>query len=512
MRIFYRHKGAIESIEDFIMIAAALALVAFLFMIIGSYWPSGEKGVPRGVEVAGKVAGINASKVDVNEVSRYLAENAADCFRKNRYGLEPKSQSCMKMKIETPEAITEGNVTANLKCEDLPNNDCPGCGKCVSARTTEQDKLFVNITRKESWVEIRYDGGERKIFIESFGCVDNLDCEDDSACTRDTCLDKETTYSKCENMLDCSLPACTNEAGKQGSSWCSLCKMPSEKGRCDDGIDNDCDGTSDTNDTECMPCLPANKTEGESCNCDLECTTPLTCANGACCPKDEVWNGTECVTSVSSGNDSGGQPRDPAQAFDIVFVPLNYGATDAEFDRFKASSDAMLAFFLRTSPFKDCSDGRDRVVAHYIQPKDCQTRCGNDVNGVCGTCHTAAMGCVRSSQFAHTWDKIVALTNTAFCSGVVGCVQDYNAPTGVSFSACGPLTPTHELGHQLGLCHVRCTGREADACSAHCPNAADCSSGIRSCIMSYCNGRDRFCPAGYNHLKTNALSRWVQGC
>ncbi len=506
--MFRARRGAIESLEDFVMLIAAIALVAFLFLILRAYWPSEEKGTPKGVEVLGKVTGmpVRSDSGNVADVSRFLAEDARECFRKNRYGLEPKSQSCGAYRIRTDGLISEWNVTRYLECEELPNNDCAGCEKCVSKIVVDQDKLYVGMEREDSLVEVRYDGQKRKIVIESFGCIDDSDCNDDNECTADACLDKAKIDSKCESRLDCLLPVCTAEAGKKGSSWCKDCRLPSEKGRCDDGIDNDCDGIADGNDTECRPCIPANKTEGEACFCDPECTPPLVCANGACCSKGKVWNGTQCIDFKPG---EGGTPRDPSEVFDIVFVPLNYGSSDEDFNRFKGQADTMLAFFLRTSPFKDCSDGPDRVKAHYIQPKDCQARCGNDV---CGSCHPTAMGCVRNSEFASTWDKIVALTNTQYCQGIVGCVQGYNAPTGVSFSGCGPLTPTHELGHQLGLCHVRCTGREADACSAHCPNAADCNAGIRTCIMSYCSGRDRFCPAGYNHLKTNALAKWLKGC
>jgi hypothetical protein len=73
-----------------------------------------------------------------------------------------------------------------------------------------------------------------------------LDCGAPAVCGDGTCNGNETSYS-C--AADCGTPPAT------------------EVGLCADGIDNDCDGLTDSADPDCQTCLPI----GTSCTTDNQC-------------------------------------------------------------------------------------------------------------------------------------------------------------------------------------------------------------------------------------------------
>jgi hypothetical protein len=227
-------KGILESIEQFLMVAAALALVAVMISLVFNLWPG-----PEQTGVAGKK----------DEVSRILAEKSWECFKKHRFGADPKSGVCFTLELTSDELITESDVTRFLNCEELPNNDCHGCENCVSGRMTEQDKLTYKVEKANTFFKISYSGSDRKVEISGFGCFSDAECSDGNSCTSDVCSFPKTLKSRCVNTLNCSL--CEEGMGAEGSDWCRSCKLKSEYGFCDDGIDNDCDLALDTEDSDC---------------------------------------------------------------------------------------------------------------------------------------------------------------------------------------------------------------------------------------------------------------------
>jgi V8-like Glu-specific endopeptidase len=91
---------------------------------------------------------------------------------------------------------------------------------------------------------------------ETIVCLVDGDCDDSDACTADTCSNGGTCTAACDN----SSPACGLADGCCGPA-CNSINDPDctcvpthskEKGpRCNDGIDNDCDGLTDGADPDC---------------------------------------------------------------------------------------------------------------------------------------------------------------------------------------------------------------------------------------------------------------------
>ncbi|MBW2701293.1 MAG: hypothetical protein JRF33_10775, partial [Deltaproteobacteria bacterium] len=95
------------------------------------------------------------------------------------------------------------------------------------------------------------------------------DCSDTDVCTQDICDD---------DLNQCLHPPVTEPPDTEG---------PVDDPSCSDGLDNDCDGNTDADDTECMSCNnPAQ------CNDDNDCTAD-DCVDGACV-NTAVGDGTGC--------------------------------------------------------------------------------------------------------------------------------------------------------------------------------------------------------------------------
>ncbi len=220
--------------EDFALIAVAIAVVVLLLSIVSQYSPQQEDR-----SIYGRPDTVN----------RLLAEKAYECFLEHGQGLDQKSDVCFERELDANILPTETDITQHLNCEEFPNSDCPGCERCVSNKVLKQDNLDVGIESRKSTVKISYSGTERKVSISSFGCNKDEDCEDGSSCTINKCVNPGTFDSYCEGKLDCS--ACISGQGQAGSDWCNACRLFSEGGFCSDSVDNDCDGTADAADSEC---------------------------------------------------------------------------------------------------------------------------------------------------------------------------------------------------------------------------------------------------------------------
>jgi hypothetical protein len=106
------------------------------------------------------------------------------------------------------------------------------------------------------------------------------DCMVSYCCGDSVCEGEEDSFN-C--AIDCGAPpVCGNGTCDPGEDQCNCpadCGQPleSEAGYCSDGIDNDCDGLTDLDDTEDCTCLP----KGASCDFDIECCSGK-CRGGAC--------------------------------------------------------------------------------------------------------------------------------------------------------------------------------------------------------------------------------------
>ncbi len=162
------------------------------------------------------------------------------------------------------------------------------------------------------------------------------DCDDANQCTNDACDPEQgcvhvNNSSLCDDndpctMADhCSLGRCTGIAKDSDSDGyvdlqCSGLDcddddpninpgvFEGDEGTCDDSVDNDCDGTTDADDTGCMECLQdSDCQDGNVCNGQERCVeqscvsgTALDCDDGNLCTNDSC----DPVSGCSHENNS----------------------------------------------------------------------------------------------------------------------------------------------------------------------------------------------------------------
>ncbi len=145
----------------------------------------------------------------------------------------------------------------------------------------------------------------------SFNCADGIDndCDgdadcDDSDCDGDSFCDAVCGDSNCdvgEDMCKCAADCGAPAANETGDTDCA------------DGIDNDCDGNIDCDDTECNAATPCNPFCGDSkcdtgenaCNCSADCgAAPLTEANCNDREDNDCDGDVDCDDSDCDGDDA----------------------------------------------------------------------------------------------------------------------------------------------------------------------------------------------------------------
>ncbi len=239
-----------------------------------------------------------------------------------------------------------------------------------------------------------------------------------------------------------------------------------------------------------------------------------------------------CQTTTTTIIDASQWP--PEKAFDIVFVPL--GFREDEFGLFREKAEFIYNDFLKKSPFKECSDGKQRVNMYLLNPNNCEL---SECTNYCNDCITNARNCVINTDYGRIYDRVLAINKgmnfePSGCpdsSVVIGCRNG----DGMSIDYRCQEYGVHELGHSFGLKHIDVCGlKEAESCGLLCrpndipynpvsgkyecvgPNANDCFEPDRlSFIMDYCDPFDKFGPSGYNFIKsdtTQGLSNWLTGC
>jgi len=164
----------------------------------------------------------------------------------------------------TDDACREGECSGTAKdCSHLDGlckrGDCfPDNGQCVQISADDGDDCDDGLYCTT---------GDQCLSGECVGT--DRDCSDGDVCTADQCNETE---DECQNPLD---PGAGTTEGPVGDA------------SCDNGVDDDCDGHTDQDDSECVAC-----TDDGDCDDGNACTTD-TCAAGQCTYMDKQ-NGTAC--------------------------------------------------------------------------------------------------------------------------------------------------------------------------------------------------------------------------
>jgi len=221
-----------------------------------------------------------------------------------------------------------------------------------------------------------------------------------------------------------------------------------------------------------------------------------------------------------------GKEKQNAPRLKIVFVPIGYDTT-SEVEFLNLSKESV-EYFASVTPFNECSVPAERISAVFISTQACNiTACSDD----CGSGNNPAQNCqflvqACANNNTNYYDRAVGVCRGTSCGGSCGgCADGIPGKSAVVNSAdcSGALAyriVSHELGHTLGLYHVRstagvngCWDSEGGACQA--PNAADCNlnaTDISKQVMAYCPAMERHGPSAFDYLNKTALHKYLWVC
>lgn len=243
------------------------------------------------------------------------------------------------------------------------------------------------------------------------------------------------------------------------------------------------------------------------CEYDFECQEGLECAKeqgggeSYCCPVGERYN-----------SDTGECEGD--SAYNLAFVPARY-SSQADFS---SDADEFFEYYISRAPFRECSQPDQNVDKIKVETSECEIDNCNVWES--NQCFEEMKSCADEHIGVGEWDKIVGLAEGTGPSveidgelGIIaGRAESIPGEVSVTYTAHSVVTGAHEIGHTKGLYHVD-TGQEAGTHQG--PNEADNHEPLEDrmeFIMSYSNQRDRFGPAGYEHIKENVVNEAIEGC
>jgi len=204
------------------------------------------------------------------------------------YG-SPASVSCTHPELDCDDTNAEVNpgvseaVDGDPICQDSVDNDCdgltdaedPGCWDCTSPEDCNDGNPCT-----DNYCLI---DGSCLFVVREGACDDGDGCTVADACVQGVCqgipLDEDGDGfgpGVCGNDCDDTRPL-VNPGVVETPYWSSLCQ---------DGMDNDCDGLMDLEDTGCQQCPPSD--------CDDENPCTIDSCEGYLCVNTSVAEGTPC--------------------------------------------------------------------------------------------------------------------------------------------------------------------------------------------------------------------------
>lgn len=150
-------KGILESIPEFMQVAVAIVIGIVLITLTYQFFSSVQQS---------KQLRISGSGLDM---AKTVAQQITDCWKNHRYGLDSQSDVCKLIQINSQNRFTESDVVKFIDCSILPDNMCSpdDCGKCVSGKYSDQDKIKWDVPVFPANISISYSGDQRAITVNS---------------------------------------------------------------------------------------------------------------------------------------------------------------------------------------------------------------------------------------------------------------------------------------------------------------------------------------------------------
>jgi hypothetical protein len=313
----------------------------------------------------------------------------------------------------------------------------------------------------------------------------------------------------------CSTPACEYPEHAESDEATEYCEPGYKPDYIDEGESTTDMGFVDQDYTQvqgkgdrCTKNFECGETSGEN----LECNAAIASgpSGSYCCPSGESWTGSECKTN---------------EKFNIVYAPARYSSQS----NFETDANNAHSYLISKAPFNECSNPDDAVKKTLIDKSECDIdTCDMSIENP--PCYQQMRQCANDELGVGNWNKIIGLAQgtgpfITLPGGRTGriCGKANSIPGDVSvtYNTCGPVTAAHEAGHSFGLFHIDggggASGTVCDL-SGEQPNEDDgkCEgtplSEREEFIMSYSDNRQRYGPAGFEHLENNVLDSALEVC
>ena len=150
-------KGILESIPEFMQVVVAIAIGIVLITITFEFFNSFQQS--NQITISGTSS----------DLAKAVAQQITSCWQDHRDGLDPQSDVCKIIQVNSANNFSEYDTVKFLDCSVIPDNVCPpnNCSSCVSNNYSDQDKIKWDVTTFPANISISYSGDQRAIIVSS---------------------------------------------------------------------------------------------------------------------------------------------------------------------------------------------------------------------------------------------------------------------------------------------------------------------------------------------------------